>query len=331
MARPRQQRLDPARRGSAPASRTAKGRSGHPAGRPANLPRKATAWDWIDGARLRTLPLAIAPVILGFGASVAVEGPGVYHWLRALGCLAVALCLQIAVNFGNDYSDGIRGTDKYRQGPPRLTGSGRARPRTVLVVALVFFALAAIAGVALVIRTEQWWLLAVGAVAILAAWFYTGGKRPYGYYGFGEVAVFVFFGLVAVAGTQFILAGVVSQEGWLSAVAAGSNACAVLMVNNIRDIDPDRKAGKRTLAVLLGSVGSRIAFCVFALVPFVILGVVALFYPFALLGFFTLLAVLPACLIAVTARTPKELILALKLTSLGGLVYAVFLGLAFVV
>jgi 1,4-dihydroxy-2-naphthoate octaprenyltransferase len=237
--------------------------------------------------------------------------------------------MQIGVNYANDYSDGIRGTDAHRVGPARLTGSGRAKPRTVLTVALVFFGLAALAGLALVILSQQWWLLAVGAAAIAAAWFYTGGKKPYGYYGLGELFVFVFFGLVATIGTTFVQVGRVNTESWLSGVGIGLIACAVLMVNNLRDRGPDKAAGKRTLSVLIGNTASRVVYCVFLLAPFLIVGFFALFYPAAYLAFFVLLLALPACLITVTARTAGELILALKLTSFAGLAYGVLLALAF--
>jgi 1,4-dihydroxy-2-naphthoate octaprenyltransferase len=302
-------------------------KGGHPGGRPGKV-APATASDWIAGARLRTLPLSAAPVFIGTGAAIGASGPDTYHWVRALLCLAVALLLQIGVNFANDYSDGVRGTDQFRAGPSRLTGSGKANPRTVLITALVFFALAALAGLALVIRTQQWWLLLVGAAAIVAAWFYTGGKRPYGYFGLGEVFVFVFFGLVATAGTEFVQILTVSQEGWFGAVAAGLIACAALIINNIRDIESDRMAGKRTLTVLIGATASRVLFCVFLLVPFVILALLSLVYPLGWLGFFTLLVAIPACLIAVTAKTSRELILSLQLTGITGLAYGLFLGFA---
>jgi len=208
------------------------GKSGNPARR--NAPRKgpaavtpATASDWISGARLRTLPLAVAPVALGTGAAIVASAPGEYHWVRALLALAVALCLQIGVNYANDYSDGIRGTDDNRIGPARLTGSGAAAARTVLIVALSFFALAALAGLALVVLTQAWWLLLVGAAAITAAWFYTGGKHPYGYFGLGELFVFVFFGLVATLGTTFVQVGTVNVESWLGGISIGLIACAV--------------------------------------------------------------------------------------------------------
>ena len=290
---------------------------------------KATARDWIGGARLQTLPLAVAPVALGTAAAYVLPhedaGPG-WHWLRAILCLVVALSLQIGVNFANDYSDGIRGTDKYRVGPRRLTGSGAAKPRTVFAVALVFFGIAALAGLAIVIRSGQWWLLAVGGVAIVAAYFYTGGKRPYGYAGLGELFVFIFFGLVATAGTTFALTGTVTLESWLAAVAIGLIATAVLMVNNIRDIDQDRVAGKRTLAVLIGNRASRIVFGVMLLAPFGILSFYTLFYANAYLVYFALLAAIPAVVITMSAKTSSELIIALRLSALVALAYGLGLG-----
>jgi 1,4-dihydroxy-2-naphthoate octaprenyltransferase len=310
-------------RATGPAPKT---RSGKPGGRPPTAPKikKAGPGDWIAGARLRTLPLSIAPVILGTAAAHTAIAP--WAWWRIALALAVAVCLQIGVNYANDYSDGVRGTDKYRLGPSRLTGSGAAKPRTVLTVAIVFFALAAIAGTILVIHIGQYWLLAVGAVCIIAAFFYTGGKRPYGYVGLGELFVFVFFGLVATAGTTYVQLGSVNFESWISGVAIGLIACAVLMVNNIRDREQDKMAGKRTLAVLIGGRASRIVFAVMLLLPFVILIYFVLLYSNAPYTYFALFLALPATLITLTAKTPQELVLALQLTSLTALLYAVGVG-----
>lgn len=312
------------------------GRSGNPAkagsprsGAPAAPVGPATARDWISGARLRTLPLAIAPVALGTGAGVIALVDTPWHPARALLALVVALALQIGVNYSNDYSDGVRGTDDHRVGPARLTASGAVNPKHVLAVALSFFALAALAGLALVVITQQWWLIAVGAAAIVAAWFYTGGKRPYGYAGLGELFVFVFFGIVATAGSAYVQALTVNLEAWLGGAGVGLLACAVLMANNLRDVEQDRVAGKRTLAVLVGPVVGRILFVVFTLVPFGIAVFFALFYPTAWLVLFALLAALPACVIVVAAKTARELIIALQLTSVTALLYGVGLGLAF--
>lgn len=289
---------------------------------------KATLGDWVEAARLRTLPLAVTPVLIGTGAAIIVDG--LFHWVLALLCLVVSVSLQIAVNFANDYSDGIRGTDDHRVGPARLTASKKASPRAVAIVALVFFAIAAAAGIALVIRSGQWWLLLVGAACIAAAWFYTGGKRPYGYYGLGELFVFVFFGLVATAGTTFVQVLAVPQEAWLGGVGAGLLACAVLLANNLRDIDQDRTARKRTLTVLIGRRWTRVLFTVAALAPFVISSYLALFYPVAWLALLALLAALPAILIVWTYRLPRELIVALSLTSLTSVAYGAFLLWAFI-
>jgi len=308
-------------------SKKSKKNTRRPGGNPAKV-APATVGDWIGGARLRTLPLAIAPVLIGTGAAQTVVDPGQFHWLRALAALAVALLLQIGVNYSNDYSDGVRGTDEYRVGPGRLTGAGKAKPRTVLAVALAFFAAAAVIGIVTVIDTRLWWLLIVGAAAVVAAWFYTGGKHPYGYYGLGEVFVFLFFGVAATAGTQYVQVKIVTEEGWLGSVAAGLLACAVLMVNNIRDIDSDKLARKRTLAVLLGPVYAKILYGVFLFLPFVGLALFALVYPLAWLGMLVLLLAVPAAIIAFTGRTGRELVLSLQLTSFTALAYGAVLFVA---
>lgn len=287
----------------------------------------ATLRDWVGAARLRTLPLAVTPVLIGTGAALIVDPR--LHWVIALCCLVVAVALQIGVNYANDYSDGIRGTDDHRVGPARLTASRKAKPRTVLIVALVFFALAAIAGLAIVIRTQHWWMLLIGVACIVAAWFYTGGTRPYGYAGLGELFVFVFFGLVATIGTTFVQVGVVPQEAWFGAVAAGMLACAVLLANNLRDIDQDRVAGKRTLTVRIGKRATQVLYTVLVLLPFALSSVLALVYPIAWL---TLLALIPAAaaiLIVWTYRLPRELVVALALTSLTSLAVGGFLFWAF--
>lgn len=288
-----------------------------------------TTRDWISAARLRTLPLAVTPILIGTGAAMLVADE--FHWVIALFCLIVSVSLQIGVNYANDYSDGIRGTDDFRVGPARLTASRRVKPRTVLTVALVFFLIAAVAGLAITIRTQQWWLIAVGAVCIVAAWFYTGGKRPYGYYGLGEVFVFVFFGLVATLGTTWVQALALPEEAWFGAVGAGLLACAVLLANNLRDIDQDRKAGKRTLTVLIGRTATRWVFTSFVLVAFLVACFLGLFYPIAWLTLLALLAALPAILIVWTYRAPRELVVALGLMSLTSVAYGAFLCWAFVV
>ncbi|UNK71585.1 1,4-dihydroxy-2-naphthoate polyprenyltransferase [Microbacterium sp. H1-D42] len=302
--------------------------SGNPAKRPVLELGPVTAKDWIGAARLRTLPLAVAPVVIGTGAAQTVDRS--FHWVIALFCLAVSVLLQIGVNFANDYSDGIRGTDADRVGPARLTASGRVPARRVLTVALVFFALAAIAGLAIVIRTQQWWMLAVGVVCIIAAWFYTGGKRPYGYNAMGELFVFVFFGLVATLGTTWVQAFALPLEAWFGAIGAGLFACAVLLANNLRDIDQDRAVGKRTLTVLIGRRATQVLFTFFVLVPFGLAAMIALVYPIAWLALLALLAGVPAIVIVWWYRQPRELVTALALTSLTALAYAGMLYWAFV-
>ena len=299
-------------------------------------PKPATLGTWIAGARPQTLALAIVPVALGTAAAAQIMPVWYDHWVRALLALAVAVFLQIGVNYANDYSDGVRGTDRDRVGPQRLVGSGRAKPRTVLVVALVFFGLAAVAGAVLIWRTEQWWLLAVGALALLAGWFYTGGRRPYGYLGLGELAVFLFFGIVPTAGTMFVQVLEVNIEAWLAGAAAGALACAVLVANNARDREKDRLHGKRTLAVLLGATGSRVLYVVLMLVPFGILAFFAIFYEpgsgsgFAPFVYFAGVAALPAILIAITGRSAREWVFVMQLTLVTALLYGLGLSAAIV-
>lgn len=322
-SRAKQQRIDPSK-----VARAARSSKQKKSGSPVTVVRKATLGDWVGGARLRTLPLSISPVVLGSAIAYAEQGFEQFRWVIALACLAVAVFLQIGVNFANDYSDGIRGTDRHRVGPSRLTGSGAAKPRTVLIVALLFFALSASAGVAIVVRTEHWWLLAVGAACLLAGWFYTGGKRPYGYYGLGELFVFVFFGLVATVGTTFVQSGTLPMLAWLGGVITGLFACAVLLTNNLRDLEQDRASGKRTLTALIGSLPSRIVYTVFVLAPFTILVFFTLLFPNANYVFFALFLVIPSSLIVMTAKTAKEFVLALTLTSLASLAFSVGLAAA---
>jgi len=283
---------------------------------------------WIEGARLRTLPLAIAPVAIGAGAADAMQR---FDLLLSALALGVALFLQIGVNFANDYSDGIRGTDDKRVGPLRLTGSKSVKPESVKTAAMLFFLLAAASGFAIVVITGQWWLIAVGLLSIVAAWFYTGGKNPYGYAGFGEIAVFVFFGLVATVGTAYIQIGFVEVNSVLGGIAAGCFAAAVLMVNNIRDIETDTASSKKTLAVRMGAKWAKKLFIFMIWFPFVILFYFTLLYPASFLAYAAIFMVAPTTLIVLTAKTAKELILVLKLTSFASLAYALLLTLGLVV
>ncbi len=240
----------------------------------------ADAREWLAGTRPRTLPAAIVPVLIGSGVAAGYDK---FSWWRAALALVVALALQVGVNFANDYSDGVRGSDERRVGPVRLVAAGLAPPRQVKAAAFGFFAVAGLAGLTLAAVTS-WWLLAVGAGCIAAAWFYTGGPKPYGYHGLGEVFVFVCFGVVAVAGTAYVQ---MKEFSWLplaASVPAGLLACALLMVNNLRDIRTDTQAGKRTLAVLLGDARSRIGYVLMLLVPFGIAVLLAVFRPLTLIA-----------------------------------------------
>ena len=227
--------------------------------------------DWIAGARPRTLPAALVPVLVGTAAAAGMNGDtnalkGLVIW-RFAAALVVSLALQIGVNYANDYSDGIRGTDADRVGPMRLTGSGRKSPGAVKRAAFLSFGVAAVAGLGLAAATS-WWLIAVGLVAIAAAWFYTGGPRPYGYAGLGEVFVFVFFGIVATTGSAFVQIERVTPLTLLVSIPVGLFATALLVVNNLRDIPGDTEAGKRTLAVRRGDKRTRIFYIVLVVLPF---------------------------------------------------------------
>jgi 1,4-dihydroxy-2-naphthoate octaprenyltransferase len=239
--------------------------------------------EWLAGTRPRTLPAAIVPVLIGSGIAIGYDK---FSWWRAALALVVALALQVGVNFANDYSDGVRGSDERRVGPVRLVAAGLAPPRQVKAAAFGFFAVAGVAGLALAAVTS-WWLLAVGAACIAAAWFYTGGPKPYGYNGLGEVFVFACFGVVAVAGTAYVQMKGFSWLSLAASVPAGLLACALLMVNNLRDIRTDTLAGKRTLAVLLGDARSRVGYTLMLLVPFGVAALLAFFRPLTLI---TLLA-----------------------------------------
>ena len=237
---------------------------------------------WIKGARPRTLPAAIAPVVVG-AACVNVEANSTAVWSNAIFALIVSLALQVAVNYANDYSDGVRGTDDKRVGPLRLVGSGAKTASAVKRAAFLSFGVAAIFGLILALLTSLW-LLVVGALCILAGWFYTGGKKPYGYLGLGEVFVFVFFGLVATTGTTFVIIEKLTVTSFIASLVVGALACALLAVNNLRDIDGDTLAGKRTLAVRLGDKKARSFFISLFVLALLAILVLALSYPLALIG-----------------------------------------------
>ncbi|MDQ4503745.1 1,4-dihydroxy-2-naphthoate polyprenyltransferase [Sinomonas sp. ASV322] len=248
----------------------------------------ATFAQWVQGARPRTLPMAVAPVIVG---SAAAFGLGSFRPVNAVLAALVAVMLQVGVNYANDYSDGIRGTDDHRVGPFRLVGGGAAAPGAVKRAAFLSFGAAALFGLALVALSQTWWLIIVGAASVLAAWGYTGGKRPYGYLGLGDLFVFVFFGLVATLGTTYTQALTLSPASWAGAIATGLIADALLMANNVRDIPTDRVAGKRTLAVRLGDRAARLSYPVMLGVAVVAGLALAPSNPWMLL----VLALVPAC------------------------------------
>lgn len=284
----------------------------------------ATTSQWIAGARPRTLPAAVAPVLAGTG--IAVHADSAVEW-KALLALVVALALQVGVNYANDYSDGIRGTDEKRVGPLRLVSSGAASARQVKLAAFASFAVAAFAGLILA-STTAWWLIAVGAVAIAAAWFYTGGSSPYGYRALGEIGVFVFFGLVAVGGTAYVQTGAFASavvlQVMLLGAGVGALACAILVANNLRDIPTDRLAAKRTLAVVLGDARTRFLFAALHLAAYVLGVAIAAQTTWWLL--LSLLAVpLSMRALSVVRRNPAgpELIPVLRDTGLAELVYAI--------
>ena len=242
----------------------------------------ATLSQWIEGARPRTLPAAVSPILVGTGAAYQT---GHIVWAYAILALAVALLLQIGVNYANDYSDGIRGTDEVRVGPVRLVGQRLAEPRSVKIAAFTAFFFAGLLGLALVGLSGLWVMIPIGAAAILAAWYYTGGSRPYGYLGLGEVFVFVFFGLVATLGTMATMTAL-TAAGWWGAIGVGSLASAILVAINLRDIPTDREHGKRTLAVRMGDHGTRIFYVVLVAVAFVMTGLASFTSPWALLAVF---------------------------------------------
>lgn len=243
---------------------------------------------WIAGARPRTLPAAIAPVLV----ATALAGSN-SKVIPALLALSVSLALQVGVNYANDYSDGIRGTDNERVGPLRITASGLASPQAVRNAAFISFGIAAIAGLILAAMTS-WWLIAVGALAIAAAWGYTGGKNPYGYLGLGEIFVFIFFGLVATMGSFYVQVEDLTLNSFLIAVPMGSLSCSILAVNNIRDRALDAIAGKKTLAVRVGDKSARYGF--------LFLLVLAFLTPLALGSWWIFLTFLAAPFAAVVAR-----------------------------
>jgi 1,4-dihydroxy-2-naphthoate octaprenyltransferase len=284
----------------------------------------ATASQWIGGSRPRTLPAAFAPVIVGTGLAAGAKS---FNGWAALLALIVAVALQVGVNYSNDYSDGIRGTDEARVGPVRLVGQGLAPAEEVKRAAFFSFAVAMLAGLGLVLLTQKWWLLLVGLACVAAAWLYTGGKHPYGYLGLGEIFVFVFFGLVPVIGTFYVQALTVTSSSVIAACGVGFLSCAILVTNNLRDIPGDTVSGKRTLAVRLGDARTRVLYLM--LVIGAAICVIALAFTYSKSAVLALasfaLAVTPVRIVMSGARG-RDLIAALKGTGTLVLVYGIVLG-----
>jgi 1,4-dihydroxy-2-naphthoate octaprenyltransferase len=287
----------------------------------------ATGSDWLAGARPRTLPAAIVPVLTG---SAVAAGYGQFSAWRAALALFVALALQVGVNYANDYSDGVRGTDEHRTGPVRLVAGGLAPPRQVLAAAAGWLAAACVAGLVLAAVTS-WWLLVPGAAAVAAAWFYTGGRRPYGYRGFGELSVFAFFGVLAVTGTAYVQMRSFSWLALAAAVPIGLLACALLVVNNLRDIGTDTTTGKRTLAVILGDHRSRLLYGACVLLPFCAAIAIAPARPLTLLTLAAVpLALTPVRLVA-SGASGRALVTALGQTGRVQLAFGALLAIGLAV
>ena len=281
-----------------------------------NSPRLA---HWWAGARPHTWANAVAPVVAGSGAAAARGG---FDLASALLAAIVAWALIVGVNYANDYSDGIRGTDDERSGPTRLTAGGLAQPNTVKAAAFAAFGIAGTAGITLSINSGHPWLIAVGIGCVIAAWFYTGGKNPYGYRGFGELAVFIFFGLVAVLGTQYTQLGTTTWEGWVCAIGVGCFSSAVNLANNIRDIPTDTTAGKLTLAVRLGDTYARRLWLTLVAAPFILSTSFGPHYPWALLSIIALPFAAAAAMPIVNKATGPALIPVLGLTGRAMLIWS---------
>jgi len=287
----------------------------------------ATAREWFEGARPRTLGAAIAPIAVGTGAAATI---GAVQPVRAGLALIVMLAAQIGANYANDYSDGIRGTDTERVGPVRLVGQGLAAPARVRLAALASLLVSAAAGLILVALIGQWWLLAVGGVALLAAWLYTGGPKPYGYFGLGEVFVFAFFGVVPVVGTAYVQALTIPAAAWVASIGVGALTCAVLVANNLRDIPTDAAVGKRTLAVRMGDRATRVGYVVLVISAFAVIPPIALpgglGLAFAWLGIVSAALAIRPVIAVTTGAAGRALVPVLQASGLLVLVYGLLLG-----
>jgi len=289
----------------------------------------ASVAEWVEGARPRTLPAAIAPVVAGLGVTgyTGTDLSAMHVAVAALLALLVALALQIGVNYFNDYSDGVRGTDSVRVGPVRLVGQGLAPASQVKRAALLSLGTAAVLGTALVLVSRQWILLPIGVAAVLAAYGYTGGKHPYGYLGLGDVFVFIFFGPVAVCGTTLVTGGGLWPVAVLTSIAIGILTVNILVANNLRDRALDERAGKRTLSVRLGEEKTRRLFAVSNMVAFVIVAWLAILAtPWALLGMTGAIPAVRASQDVLEHAYGKGLIPVLQMTSLALLLTGLGLG-----
>ena len=276
---------------------------------------------WIIGARVKTLPAAISPVLVGTALAEEV------NWVNALFALLVSLSLQISVNFANDFSDGIRGTDTNRVGPIRLVGSGLASAKSVKQAMFISFGIAAISGLLLALQTS-YWLILVGAISILAAWGYTGGKKPYGYLGFGEISVFIFFGLIATVGSYFVQSNQISARAVLLSIPVGALACAILVMNNLRDLPLDKQAGKRTFAVRIGDTKTRYFYVLLLITAQLISAYAYTFNSYALLTLIWLPLTINNCRLVLQRVTGAALIPLLVSTARLQLLLSFTLGLA---
>ena len=287
---------------------------------------------WINGARPRTLPAAIAPVLVGAACARAnvSSATSSVDWLNIFYALLVSLSLQVAVNYANDYSDGVRGTDRQRVGPMRLVGSASKSAKAVKLAAFIAFGVAALFGFVLA-STTSWWLLLVGVACFAAGWFYTGGSKPYGYYGFGELFVFIFFGVVATTGTTYVAIETVSSVSLIASIAVGCLACALLVVNNLRDIPGDTESGKKTLAVRIGDLRTRQFYYFLLFASAVAIVILSLNRLSSLLGLFGLISSLPAIRKIQRGASGKDLIPVLGITGRTQMLTAILLSIGIVI